>query len=271
MLSSCLTSVLPGRGPAACAATPARRCLPAASRVGPCGSSTPPPHRCSPNTSQCTFLHLTVELVMFLYVHEAILQYCTLNHSMSAIHSVQLLIGNHVQLYWEEASQTDDSGICASVYPVIPNCCFIIISPSYCEQCTLCQSAILFQLYCVQVFHVTPLPHRQHRGVVTGLVFSPTGHRLYSSSSSGSLAMYDSEQQNCRLVRLMGNTTARGEYLGPRALCLSEDGGRLVFIGPLEFTVTMLDADTLDEVTDRWTGTQPCSNDNQWLTINLTF
>ena len=94
------------------------------------------------------------------------------------------------------------------------------------------------------------LPSRQHQGVVTGLVFSPMGHRLYSSSSSGSLAMYDTEQQNCRIMRLLGNTVARGEHLGPRALCLSRDGERLAFIGPLEFTVTILDADTLNEVTD---------------------
>ena len=103
----------------------------------------------------------------------------------------------------------------------------------------------------VTVSHHLP-PPRQHQGVVTGLVFSPTGHRLYSSSSSsGSLAMYDSEQQNCQIMRLLGNTVAKGEHLGPRALCLSGDGERLAFIGPLEFTVTLLDADTLNEVSDR--------------------
>ena len=51
-------------------------------------------------------------------------------------------------------------------------------------------------------------------------------------------------------MRLLGNTVARGEHLGPRALCLSGNGERLAFIGPLEFTVTILDADTLNEVTD---------------------
>ena len=63
--------------------------------------------------------------------------------------------------------------------------------------------------------------------------------------------MYDSEQQNCRIMRLLGNTVAKGEHLGPRALCLSGDGEKLAFIGPLEFTVTLLDADTLNEVSDR--------------------
>ena len=35
------------------------------------------------------------------------------------------------------------------------------------------------------------LPCRSHNGVITGVVFSPSGHALYSSSSTGSLAMYD--------------------------------------------------------------------------------
>lgn len=114
--------------------------------------------------------------------------------------------------------------------------------------CCHVHSATSMWMSMISLLHFSPC--RQHWGVVTGLVFSPTGHRLYSSSSSGSLAMYDSEQQNCRLMRLLGNTVAGGEHLGPKALCLSEDGERLVFIGPLEFTVTMLDADTLDEVTE---------------------
>lgn len=119
--------------------------------------------------------------------------------------------------------------------------------------CRVCNSATSTRMSLISLLH--SFPCRQHRGVVTGLVFSPTGHHLYSSSSSGSLAMYDSEQQNCRLMRLLGNTVARGEHLGPRALCLSEDGERLIFIGPLEFTITVLDSDTLDEVTEGQTDT----------------
>ena len=46
----------------------------------------------------------------------------------------------------------------------------------------------------------------------------------------------------------MGNTVAKGEKYAPRALSLNEDGARLAFIGPLEFTITVLDAATLDEV-----------------------
>lgn len=93
------------------------------------------------------------------------------------------------------------------------------------------------------------IPCRHHSGIITGLVFSPSGDVMYSSSSSGSLAMYDtSDIQQSRVLRLMSNTVAKGESFGAKALSLNEDGTRLAFIGPLEFTITVLDAMTLDEV-----------------------
>ena len=64
--------------------------------------------------------------------------------------------------------------------------------------------------------------------------------------------MYDTEHQDCRLLRLLGNTVAKGTVFGPQALALSEDGKRLAFIGPLEFTVTVLDTSSLDEVGAGW-------------------
>ena len=100
--------------------------------------------------------------------------------------------------------------------------------------------------------HLSPVCYRQHHGPVTGLVFSLGGCGLYSSSASGSLAMYDTEHQDCRLLWLLGNTVAKGTEFGPQALALSEDGKRLAFIGPLEFTVTVLDAGSLDEVGAGW-------------------
>ena len=45
-----------------------------------------------------------------------------------------------------------------------------------------------------------------------------------------------------------GNTVSKGEELGPSALALSPDGRCLAFVGPLEFTVTILLTATLDEV-----------------------
>lgn len=95
---------------------------------------------------------------------------------------------------------------------------------------------------------------------MTGLVFAPSGDNLYSSSSNGSLALYDTHSSDhgadieCRVVRVMGNTVAKGERFGPRALTLSEDGSRLAFIGPMEFMVTVLDAHTMEEVSNHLCG-----------------
>ena len=41
---------------------------------------------------------------------------------------------------------------------------------------------------------------------------------------------------------------AKGEGHGPRALTVSQGGQRLAFIGPLDSTVSVLDAESLDEV-----------------------
>ena len=61
--------------------------------------------------------------------------------------------------------------------------------------------------------------------------------------------MYDiSDIRTCKVARLLGNTVAKGEGFGPCALSVCESGERLAFIGPLESTVTLLDAETLDEV-----------------------
>ena len=60
--------------------------------------------------------------------------------------------------------------------------------------------------------------------------------------------MYNAKDQTYQVMRLLGNTVAKGAEFGPRALSLSEDGHRLAFIGPLAFTVSVVDAETLDEV-----------------------
>ena len=60
--------------------------------------------------------------------------------------------------------------------------------------------------------------------------------------------MFDSEQQSCPLLRLLGNAVVRDERLGQQALALSEDGQRLAYVGPLHCNVTILDALSLNEV-----------------------
>ncbi len=47
---------------------------------------------------------------------------------------------------------------------------------------------------------------------------------------------------------MLANTVAKGEVYGPRALSVSQGGQRLAFIGPLDSTVSVLDAESLDEV-----------------------
>ncbi|KAK3551522.1 hypothetical protein QTP70_017350, partial [Hemibagrus guttatus] len=90
--------------------------------------------------------------------------------------------------------------------------------------------------------------HRQHRGAVVGLVFSPDGERLYSAGSMGYLALYKASQPEYTVHRVLGNMIARGMDRGPDALAVSSDSKRLAFVGPTEYTVTIADARSLDEL-----------------------
>ncbi|XP_069124737.1 WD repeat-containing protein 90-like isoform X4 [Argopecten irradians] len=109
-----------------------------------------------------------------------------------------------------------------------------------------------FESGVVRVFNVQTTTmmaeHKQHRGKITGLVFSPTGDYLYSACSSGSLAHYDAMTEKYELLRLLGNTVARGIRHMPDILAISADGRRMAFIGPSEYTVCVVDAKSLDEV-----------------------
>lgn len=106
----------------------------------------------------------------------------------------------------------------------------------------------LSQFIFICVIWVNCPTFRQHRGKVTGLCFSLSGDQLYSSCSLGSLALYDASSDSYTLVRLLSNTVVRGEKRGPDMLRVSPDGRHLAFIGPSEFTVTVVDCRSLDEV-----------------------
>ena len=89
------------------------------------------------------------------------------------------------------------------------------------------------------------------------MLYSPSGHLLYSASSSGSLALYSCQDSHTlKLRRLLANTLAKwgeessssGQGPGPGALSLNQDGSRLAFIGPHNFTISVLEAETLNEV-----------------------
>ena len=62
------------------------------------------------------------------------------------------------------------------------------------------------------------------------------------------------KQIGCLPTCPAGNTVSKGEDLGPSALALSPDNLCLAFVGPLEFTVTVLLTETLDEVYSTTTG-----------------
>ncbi|XP_023663948.2 WD repeat-containing protein 90 isoform X2 [Paramormyrops kingsleyae] len=103
----------------------------------------------------------------------------------------------------------------------------------------------------VRVFHIATsrllAEHKQHRGEVTGLIFSPDGQHMYSSGSLGTLALYDSSQDDHHVLRVLGKVVARGSERGPDALALSTDSRSLAFVGPSEYTVTIMNARSLDE------------------------
>ena len=92
--------------------------------------------------------------------------------------------------------------------------------------------------------------HRQHRGKVTGVAFNPVSPHLYSCGSVGSLALHDTNDDNYQLMRLLTNTVARGDTRGSSTLTVSSDGRRITFVGPTDFTISVVDAKSLDEVFD---------------------
>ncbi|XP_072042911.1 WD repeat-containing protein 90-like [Amphiura filiformis] len=105
---------------------------------------------------------------------------------------------------------------------------------------------------CVRVFSVSNTSLlaelRQHRGKITGLIYTPNSNYLISCCSLGSLALYDASQESYPVARLLGNMVAKGDRYGPDALAMSEEGKHVAFVGPSEFTVTFVDARSLDEI-----------------------
>ena len=89
---------------------------------------------------------------------------------------------------------------------------------------------------------------------MTGLAFSPSGYRLYSCSNTGSLALFSLQNNEAsRFIRLLGNIAAKGSdgddsHCVNKALSISQDGSRLALIGPFNFTITILDAESLTEL-----------------------
>uniref|UniRef100_A0A8C3IV27 WD repeat-containing protein 90 n=1 Tax=Chrysemys picta bellii TaxID=8478 RepID=A0A8C3IV27_CHRPI len=92
------------------------------------------------------------------------------------------------------------------------------------------------------------MEHKQHRGAVTGLTFSPDGNLMFSSCSHGTLALYNCAAQKSHVLRVLGNVVSQDAEHSPNALALSGDGRLLAFVGPSKYTVTVMDAHSLDEL-----------------------
>ncbi|KAE8284342.1 WD repeat-containing protein 90 [Larimichthys crocea] len=90
--------------------------------------------------------------------------------------------------------------------------------------------------------------HKQHRGEVVGLAFSPDGEFMYSADSHGSLALYNASEEDHNVIRVVCNVVARGTERAPDALAVSSDSRCLAFVGPTEYIVTIADSHSLDEL-----------------------
>ena len=83
---------------------------------------------------------------------------------------------------------------------------------------------------------------------MTGIAFNPVSALLYSCGSIGSLALHDTSDDRYQLMRLLTNTVTRGDARSPNVLTVSDDGRRMAFVGPTDFTIGVVDAKSLDEV-----------------------
>ncbi|XP_019363134.1 PREDICTED: WD repeat-containing protein 90 isoform X1 [Gavialis gangeticus] len=92
------------------------------------------------------------------------------------------------------------------------------------------------------------MEHKQHRGAITGLTFSPDGNFMFSSCSQGTLALYNCATKKSHILRVLGNVVSQDADYSPDALAVSGDGRLLAFVGPSKYTVTVMDACNLDEL-----------------------
>ncbi|CAL1536659.1 unnamed protein product [Lymnaea stagnalis] len=90
--------------------------------------------------------------------------------------------------------------------------------------------------------------HRQLRGGVTGLAYSPDGSRLYGCCSLGVAIIFDATTLEYKVIRVVAGLVARGDKFGPQALAVSSCSRRVAFVDPTELTVTVADAKCLDEL-----------------------
>ncbi|KAB0382023.1 hypothetical protein FD755_003940 [Muntiacus reevesi] len=90
--------------------------------------------------------------------------------------------------------------------------------------------------------------HRCHRGAITGLATSPDGRFLFSTCSRGTLAQYHSGAPRCRVLRVAANVVCQEACPSSSVLVVSGDSRLLAFVGPSKYTVSVVDAASLDEL-----------------------
>lgn len=121
----------------------------------------------------------------------------------------------------------------------------------------------------VRIFHIGTASmlaeHKEHRGMVTGLAFSPNAEHLYSAGSLGILVLCEGSTEEFSVVRILVNTVCRGDHLSPGVLSVSEDSQRVAVIGPSEFLVTVMDSRTLDEVGGEICFHEDRSSEGSWI------
>ena len=68
---------------------------------------------------------------------------------------------------------------------------------------------------------------------------------------SGTVVLYDTSdvvKTGSAVIRALPRAIARGDKYGPRSIAVSPDSRRVAFVGPTEYTVTVVAAATLDEL-----------------------
>ncbi|XP_074053166.1 WD repeat-containing protein 90 isoform X2 [Macrotis lagotis] len=90
--------------------------------------------------------------------------------------------------------------------------------------------------------------YKRHRGAITGLVVSPDGNFMYSSCSQGILTLYNCSTQQYYVLRMLSNVVCQDAELGTNILVVNGDSSLLALVGPSKYTVTIMDASSLDEL-----------------------